>query len=129
MIVVADTSPLHYLIQLGNADLLFLLYQRVLLPSAVVQELRHPSAVASVKAWLMNLPSWVDLPPAVSNPDSSLSFLDPGEREAIQLAEEHRPSLLLMDEKKGRREAERRRLQVTGTLGVLAAADKKGLVV
>ncbi len=128
MIVVADTSPIHYLVQLDEVDLLPALYGRVFLPSAVVKELQHPKAAAKVAPWLASLPAWISIEPPIPNPDPELAFLDPGEREAIQIAEEHRPSLLLIDEKRGRHEAARRGLPFTGTLGVLAAADKIGRV-
>ncbi len=128
MIVVADTSPIHYLVQLGEAELLPALHGTVLLPSAVIEELRHPKAAAEIAPWLASLSVWTSVEPPIPNPDPKLAFLDPGEREAIQIAEEHRPSLLLIDEKRGRREAARRGLPFTGTLGVLAAADKIGKI-
>jgi len=59
MIVVADTSPIHYLVQLGEADLLPELYGRVLVPSAVVEELRHPKAAAENRA-LAGAPARMD---------------------------------------------------------------------
>jgi predicted nucleic acid-binding protein len=63
------------------------------------------------------------LPPEI---DSSL---DPGEREAIALAQENRPDvLLLIDENRGREEAERHNIPTTGTLGVLDAAAEAGLL-
>jgi predicted nucleic acid-binding protein len=45
------------------------------------------------------------------------------EREAIQLAEEQHADLLLIDERKGRRQAKQRGLKTTGTLGVLFSSD------
>ena len=36
MIVVADTSPLNYLIRLGHPDVLHKIYGRVLVPHAVL---------------------------------------------------------------------------------------------
>ena len=59
---------------------------------------------------------------------TDLSLLDPGEREAIQLAEQLQADFLLIDERKGRLEAKRRGLTTTGTLGVLLAAGQSGLV-
>jgi predicted nucleic acid-binding protein len=51
MIVIADTSPLNYLIRLGQSDLLRNIYGRVLVPRAVLTELKHPEAPAEVRAW------------------------------------------------------------------------------
>lgn len=45
IVVVADTSPLNYLIQIHCDHVLPALYERVLVPSVVVQELSHPNAV------------------------------------------------------------------------------------
>ena len=40
-IVVADAGPLHYLILVDCADVLADLFDRVLIPAAVRDELRH----------------------------------------------------------------------------------------
>ncbi len=128
MIVVADTSPLGYLIQLGYEGLLPRLFGRILLPDAVMQELKHPGAPPAVHAWLAELPGWVDVCFASNEADAELAFLDPGERQAIQLAEEQAADLLLIDEKKGRIEARRRGIRTTGTLGVLLVAGAADLI-
>jgi predicted nucleic acid-binding protein len=54
--------------------------------------------------------------------------LDPGERDAIQLAQEEHADLLLMDEKLGVRLARQRGFAVTGTLGILVQAARRGAV-
>jgi hypothetical protein len=51
MIIIADTSPLNYLIRLGKADVLREIYGRVLVPHAVLIEMKHPEAPLEVRAW------------------------------------------------------------------------------
>jgi predicted nucleic acid-binding protein len=116
MIVVADTAPLNYLIQINCDGVLPRLYGRILVPASVMQELGHTTAPAPVRTWLAHAPVWVDVHLTVAVPDVELADLDPGEREAIQLAEEQQADLLLIDERKGRRRARLRGLKTTGTL-------------
>jgi len=40
-VVISDTSPIHYLVLIGEADVLASLYGRVLLPSSVASELNQ----------------------------------------------------------------------------------------
>jgi predicted nucleic acid-binding protein len=128
MIVVADTSPLNYLIQIDCDTLLPRLYGRIVVPSGVMRELGHVGAPAAVQAWLAQIPCWIDVRSTLSSPDADLAFLGLGEREAIQLADEQHADLLLIDERKGRPEAKRRGLRTTGTLGVLLSARELGLI-
>ena len=60
--------------------------------------------------------------------DSCLAGLDVGEIDAIRLAREIGAALLIIDEKLGREAAERMGLHVCGTLGVLVAAKRSGLI-
>jgi predicted nucleic acid-binding protein len=56
--------------------------------------------------WIENLPGWLRVEAAGPNADPALNELGVGEREAIILAQEHSPEvLLLVDEIKGRAEA------------------------
>jgi predicted nucleic acid-binding protein len=126
MIVVADTSPINYLVLIGQIDLLARLYARILIPPAVLAELKHPVAPKAVRGWASDTPEWLE----VLSPKNSLNLaqLDPGESEAIALATEMHAEVLLIDERAGRREAVRRGLRVAGTLSVLDEADEAGLV-
>jgi len=128
MIVVADASPLNYLIQLQCDEVLPRLYRRVYAPLAVIEELRHPAAPGGVVSWLAHIPEWIEIRTVASAPDLSLEALGPGEQQAIQLAQEQHADLLLIDERKGRLEATRRGITTTGTLGVLLAAGVRGLL-
>ena|ERR1044071_2208873 len=127
MIVVADTSPINYLVLIGQIDLLKQLYTRILIPSAVLAELTHPVAPKAVRDWVINRPRWL----AVVNPKSNLILaqLDPGESEAIALAMEVHAEVVLIDDQAGRQEALRMGLKVAGTISILDEADHAGLVI
>lgn len=128
MIVIADTSPLHYLILLEHAEILQRLYGSVIIPEAVVRELQAQKTPTVVRKWVANPPEWLQIRNVAVPPDPSLAELDPGEREAIALAEVLRADALIIDEKMGRREAERRKLRVIGTVRVLDDAADLRLV-
>ncbi len=59
MIVVADTSPICYLLLIGEIELLFQLYQQVLIPQLVQQELANNRSPAVVQAWISQPPQWL----------------------------------------------------------------------
>src|SRR5260370_34574159 len=80
MIVVADTSPLNYLLQIGCESVLPTLYKRIVVPSAVLAEFSHPDTPSIVSGWLLRLPEWIEVRRTASPPDASLASLDPGER-------------------------------------------------
>jgi predicted nucleic acid-binding protein len=128
LIVVADTSPLNYLIEIDYIDLLHQLYGSIVIPHAVAYELSHRDAPLKVRKWVERLPDWVNTRGSSSQPDPGLTSLDLGEREAIQIALEVDADLLLIDERQGSKEAERRGLTVTGTLGVLLDAGLPELI-
>ena len=123
MIVVADTSPLNYLIRLGHSDLLPKLYGRVLVPSAVLSEMRHPEAPPEVQAWAAAPPEWLEEAPVKLIDPSLRTELGAGEREAISLALEVQANVLLIDDRAGRREAVARGIEVAGTLAVVLQAS------
>jgi uncharacterized protein len=54
--------------------------------------------------------------------------LDPGEAEAIACALEGSATLLLIDERRGRRVAQQLGISVIGLVGVLLLAKRRGLV-
>jgi len=122
MIVIADTTPLNYLVLLGQAELLPRLFGRVLIPPAVWEELSDPETPAAVKAWLAQAPSWLQVQVLGSPPDAQLDYLDRGEQEAIALAQELQADRVLLDETEARQEAVRRKLPIIGTLGILRRA-------
>jgi predicted nucleic acid-binding protein len=128
MIVVADASPLNYLVLIDQIALLPALYQRVLIPEAVLAELQRPRAPKSVGLWIATPPPWLEVCAVHGMPDESLLTLDWGERDAILLALERGVPVVLIDEAEGRREAERHNVRVAGTLAVLEQGAERGLI-
>lgn len=128
-VVISDTSPLRYLVLIGQADLLPALYTEVLIPEAVADELNQPATPDSVRRWIAHRPCWLQVVPLTVRPASvSLPDLDAGEHDAILLALDLKADLVLMDEREGVEEARRLGLTVTGTLGVLDRAAERGLI-
>jgi predicted nucleic acid-binding protein len=129
MLVVADTSPLHYLVLIGHEAVLPALYERVVIPPAVLTDLQQSRTPELVRAWAVHRPAWIE----VRRPREALDArqfprLGAGEREAIALARELQAPLLLIADTDGRVEAERHALTATGTLGILETAAIHGLI-
>ena len=126
-VVVADTSPIRYLVGIGEIGLLEKLYGQVIVPSAVLAELQAEDGLALVRAWAGQLPDWVRVQTPARPLAAPPQNLHRGESQAIALAEELRAALLLMDDRVGVQVALERGLTVTGTLGVLVEAAQMGL--
>lgn len=126
MLVVADSSPLIVLITIDHVDVLPRLFGQVLVPPAVVDELREPTRHAGVHRFVTPPPAWLE----VRAPDriNAIPGLHAGELAAISLALEVRADLMLIDEKRGRRAALERKIEITGTVGVLELAAGAGLL-
>ncbi|MGA2183427.1 MAG: DUF3368 domain-containing protein [Bryobacteraceae bacterium] len=129
-LIIADTGPINYLVLIGSIDLLPVLFDRVILPSAVQAELTDPDAPTSVRSWIADAPAWLHVyeTPGRQSYQASVEGLDEGEAAAIALAISLDADLLLMDDRKGVIAARGKGLRVTGTLGVLDLAARRGLV-
>ena len=89
-------------------------------------ECQHPHAPRALREWVGNPPHWLIIQEAPRWDDSELSRLDAGEAAAIRLAIQHKASLLLMDERKGRRVAQAKGLKVAGGVsGARRSRDRR----
>jgi predicted nucleic acid-binding protein len=127
-LVVADTSPIRYLVQIGQIDVLPRLFEKIFLPSVVADELSHPSAPPAVLDWMQQPPGWLEVMSVAETDDPTLGALDRGERSAIVLGLDIGADLILIDDRKGAVAAANRGFAVTGTLGILDLAADRGLV-
>jgi uncharacterized protein len=129
MIVVSDTSPINNLAAIGQLGLLQQLYGNVIISTAVYQELLNAGATDPGTLAIQTL-NWIQTR-SVTNLallQTLQNNLDIGEAEAIALAVELNADRLIIDERRGRNEATRLGLQVTGLLGILLAAKRQGLI-
>ena len=60
-LIIADTGPINYLVLIGNIDLLPVLFETVILPSAVEAELSDLDAPPSVRNWIAHPRAWLDV--------------------------------------------------------------------
>ena len=61
MLVIADTSPLHYLVLIEHTAVLPSLFGRVVIPPVVAVELQRPRTPAPVRAWMASPPAWLEM--------------------------------------------------------------------
>lgn len=128
-IVVADTGPIHYLALIGHSEILPALFEKVIIPSVVRDELDRAQTPAAVRNWIQSPPEWLELHPHIDSPfDDALGNLDEGERAALVLAASLRADLLLLDDRQGVRVARNKGFRVIGTLRVLQLAAQRGLL-
>lgn len=125
MIVVTDAGPLIYLAGAGELDILRHLFDAVVVPRVVFDEVtvagagRIGSAEVAAATWLRV---------EIEAPDPRLSAtLDAGEASAIPLAERLHATLLV-DDASARAVAQDRGIRIVGTLGVLLLAKRAGRV-
>ena len=132
MIVVSDTSVVTNLAAIQRLDLLPQLYDWIVIPDAVYRELAEIDPPVPGTLEIQAAP-WVKvsqvLDSAVIERLQVETKLDPGESEAIALALELNADLLLIDERRGRAEATRLGIRITGLLGMLVEAKRKNLIV
>ena len=114
-VIVSDTSCLILFYKIGEFDLLKKVFGKIHITKTVQKEFNQP------------IPDWIEVVELTTGLQKGLlSYLDKGEATAISLAAEHKHSLLIIDEIKGRNVAKEMGISVTGSLGVLIAAKKKG---
>ena len=131
-IVISDAGPLIALSRIEQLSLLKKLYTAVLIPVAVQNELCCDTNLPGARGLRHALDDgWIEVHELVDETGVLVTLqliLDPGESQAILLAERIGCRFVLMDERRGRQLAKSRGLKVVGIAGVLLAAKKKGLL-
>jgi len=126
---IVNSTPLIALSLIGRFSLLKAIFDEVIVPAAVYDEVvsrgRGRPGVEEVKNadWVV-----VKAPKEKSSLPPMLLGLDQGEVDVILLAQELEADWVLVDEKLGRRTAKAVGLRVKGTLGILLVAYQAGLI-
>ena len=125
--IISNNSPLVSLWGLNLLSLFRDLYTEVWIPREVEREFLRTKK--EVRQQALNDAPWiktVDL----TDPQNAAVYegLDDGEAEVLALANEHKTSFVIIDEKKARQEAKRVGLIVKGTAGILLEAKEEGLI-
>ena len=117
-IVIADTSCFILLHKIDELQILKAVFKNVYTTSIIKKELGKP------------LPAWIKITdPKDQHYQNILELdIDKGEASAIALSLEMKNSLLILDDLKARKLAEKLHLDYTGTLGVIIRAKKSGLI-
>lgn len=127
-VIIADSGPLISLAIIDQLDLLKQLFERVIVPPAVWDEVTVKGN-GMPGALLVSQLTWLEFEtpePQILQPLSIL--IDPGESEAIALAQVIPNSTVLLDDSRARRVAERLDVPRIGTLGILRRAKINKLI-
>jgi len=131
MPAVSDTSPILGLAAIGKLELLQQQFGAVLIPPAVLAELKVETNFRGTTAIRAALEAgWLELCEVQNRRlvQTLAIELDPGEAEAIALAIELEYPVLVMDEHDGRAKARALGLKPVGILGILLLAKKNGQI-
>jgi predicted nucleic acid-binding protein len=129
MIVVSDASPIINLSIIGRLDLLHKLFDSIVIPRSVYDEIAVQGKTLPGSREIKNSKYFKILKAKDKTLLNSLeNLLDKGEAEAIVLAIEIKADLILMDETRGRKISEQFNLRPLGLLGVLVEAKNREFI-
>ncbi len=126
MLIITNTSPLIALERIGQLSLLPKLYGKVVRPQAVLTEIEEGKGKYGISDNLYNA-DWLET--VKDPPEMNLRReLGAGETAVIALAVRDNADLVILDDLAARNVAIELGLSVSGTLGILLAAHKRGLL-
>jgi predicted nucleic acid-binding protein len=122
--VIVNSTPIIALSAIGHLDILKKLYNEIIIPEAVRDE------VTVKDARLLDGCKWVRVE-AIKNLTAKEMFtsaLHDGEVEVMLLSKEIDADLVIIDDGLARKHAKRLGLNITGTVGVLLRAKSSGII-
>ncbi len=128
MIVISDTTPLRYLIEIEEVRILETLFGRIIIPQKVSSELQGANTPPKVVAWIQQPPAWLEVRQADTSYFTPRKHIQDGEREAIALAIELKADALLTDDGNAIKEAHRLNLATVRLFTILESAAENNLL-
>lgn len=126
-LAVVDASPLFSLASIQQIELLFTIFDEVLIAEAVWQELLQYQEILS--AFQPDIFEQINSCRKEIRGHNDLSLLmHLGESESVSLYEEQNADFLIIDDKKARGIAEARNVKCIGTLGLLMIAKENRMI-
>jgi predicted nucleic acid-binding protein len=117
-IIISDTSCLILLAKIGELNLLDKLGKKVFITPAIQKEFGN------------KLPFWIKIKEPKDNHYQQIleMDLDEGEASAIALSLETDNSIVIIDDLKGRKLAQKLNLRYSGTFGLILRAKQEGII-
>lgn len=128
MIIVSDTTPLRYLIEIDEVHILQKLFGRVIIPERVSEELKGKRTPQQVKDWVQSPPEWIDIRKVDSSGFVPRRSIQEGEREAIAPAVQLGADVLLCDDNAAIAEAQGIALPTLRIFNILERAAQNDLL-
>lgn len=125
-VIVVNTTPLIALFAAGCIDALAHLYQRIVVPLEVAEEILAGAPLSPDIRELSSLPKLAIQPGYAEIPAYLANALDRGEAAVIATALAYGIPLVCIDETVGRRVARMAGLDLTGSIGILIKAKRQG---
>ncbi len=128
MIIVSDTTPLRYLVEIEEAHILPQLFGKVIIPEKVSEELNGPKTPQQIKDWIQSPPEWIEIRQADISLFTPKMKIEDGEREALAVALELNATAVLLDDNRAAKEAQRLNLSIVRTYAILERAAERNLL-
>ncbi len=123
-IVVSNTSPLIFFLQIKKLDVLKELFGKILITNEVYNEIKNTEQKEALNKEIKR--GWIK---KKSTPKLNiLNNLDIGEASSISLALQYEQALFIADDLQARNLAKSIGLEITGTIGIILLAKKLGFI-
>jgi predicted nucleic acid-binding protein len=125
---VVNASPLIFLGKAKRLDLLRVLKRSLVVPATVIEEIATKGADDEVLRSVRESGFLGIVPDVPISPQIAAWRLGAGESAVLSRASQHQDSLVVLDDREGRRCADELGIRSVGTLGIVVLAKEEGAI-